>query len=139
MKLTTLLSLAVFVALVACAPKPAAPPAANVAGNAAAADGIGDPAKACASYGLAPGSQSYQDCVSSLTDANTADAGDPAAMRARMDADAAKQRAEMQAQMDQQRAQMKQQMDAASNTAGASGAGCVTHTDANNNVSTVCP
>jgi len=45
----------------------------------------------------------------------------------------------MQAQMDQQRAQMKQQMDGASNTAGASGAGCVTHTDANNNVSTVCP
>jgi hypothetical protein len=130
MKVIAVLPLVVVLALGACAPKPAA----NAAVASAAA--INGPAD-CASDGLKPGTEAYNDCVSSLADANNAAAADPSTMQA----DAAKQRAQMKADMDQQRASMQADMNSAmaggQNPAG--GAGCKTTTDANNNVTTQCP
>ena len=97
-----------------CAPKPAPAPVAAING----------PAE-CAQGGLAPGSQAYNDCVSSLSGAGPA-----------MSANATQMQADIQNQIAQQRAQMQQQMQQQMNN---STAGCTTTTDANNNVSTVCP
>jgi len=100
-----------------CAPKPAPAPVAAING----------PAE-CAQGGLAPGSQAYNDCVSSLSGAGPA-----------MSANATQMQADIQNQIAQQRAQMQQQMLAQQQQMSNSTAGCTTTRDANNNVSTVCP
>lgn len=135
MKITALLPLAVILTLGACAPKPAAN--AVAAASTAAINGPAD----CASDGLKPGTEGYNDCVSALADANNAAAADPSTTRAQMGADAAKQRAQMQDDMARQRASMQADMNSAMADARnpRGGAGCKTTTDANNNVTTQCP
>lgn len=94
-----------------------------------------DPAKECASYGLEPGSEGFNGCVSALS-------GDNDPSMAKMRADSDRQRAEMRADMDRQNAEMRKQMDADMNAAqhppNGAPSKCTTITNGTN-TATSCP
>ena len=95
--------------------------------------GIGDPAKACASYGLQPGSEGFKGCVDALS-------GQDSTPDANQSADA--MMAQIRAQIDADNAAMQKQMDAdfyaAEHPADGSPTKCVTTTNGTN-TSTICP
>ena len=98
-----------------------------------------DPASDCASYGLAPGTDSYKSCVDALAQAEKASAGATAAPSS---GDTEQQRAQMRADMERQRAAMRKDIDAqlkaAQHPADGSPSKCVTTVNGTN-TSTSCP
>ena len=97
-----------------------------------------DPASDCASYGLAPGTDSYKSCVDALVEADKASAG----AAAPSSGDTEQQRAQMRADMERQRAAMQKDIDAkmkaAQHPADGSPSKCVTTVNGTN-TSTSCP